>query len=535
MQHLGRLLLPPALLLGCLLALGCGKDPAPPVAVGGPPGRGPVPAASPAGKPAAPEPGRPAAPADPYQYGWIGGFFTDMSAERAASLGLPPAPGVLVVDVGKDSPAAKANLQPNDVIVGLDGHAVGDTNALIAAIRALPAGAVAELEIQRGQDLAKVQVTVGARSLKQAIVGALKKGAAWLVKEQRPGGWWPYAHVQYVGKGATVSIAYTSASFAALARLPAEVRAEPAVAAALSQAEAYVLAHQQPDGGLLDPQEQGAVLLRNFASALSILGLVAGDKAKHAEPVKKLAAFLASRQLSDAGGFAVHDWHHGGWNYYEDSRSFSLRSDMAVVSYVLEALVAAEFTRESPIWSRARRFVERAQNYREDAGERLAYDDGGFAFNARSSKAGEVEASQTSVRFRSYGSTSSDGLRSLLYVGLRAGDPRVEAAVDWLRAQYTVNANPGFSPKAEINYAAGIYFYYLRSLTEALATAGRTTLPSVDGQTRYWMRDVAERIRLVQGEDGRWQNPINIMNEDDPIIATSLALLTLSRIHSLLP
>src|SRR5690606_34795804 len=59
--------------------------------------------------------------------GWIGVRIQPVTDEIAQALGLDRARGALVADVEPDSPAARARLQPGDVILTFDGKPVERT------------------------------------------------------------------------------------------------------------------------------------------------------------------------------------------------------------------------------------------------------------------------------------------------------------------------------------------------------------------------------------------------------------------------
>ena len=44
------------------------------------------------------------------------------------------------------------------------------------------------------------------------------------------------------------------------------------------------------------------------------------------------------------------------------------------------------------------------------------------------------------------------GLKSMIYAGLKPDDPRVKAAIEWIRKNYDVKTNPGLGE-------AGLYYY----------------------------------------------------------------------------
>ena len=54
---------------------------------------------------------------------------------------------------------------------------------------------------------------------------------------------------------------------------------------------------------------------------------------------------------------------------------------------------------------------------------------------------------------RSYGSMTYAGLKSMVFAGLKPDDIRVQAATKWLRANYSLDENPGLGQ-------AGLYYYY---------------------------------------------------------------------------
>jgi serine protease Do len=58
--------------------------------------------------------------------GWMGVQVQDVTPDIATALGMPDAMGAMVATVAPGGPAAQANLQPGDVILGFDGRSVPD-------------------------------------------------------------------------------------------------------------------------------------------------------------------------------------------------------------------------------------------------------------------------------------------------------------------------------------------------------------------------------------------------------------------------
>jgi len=88
--------------------------------------------------------------------------------ERRASLGIVPdfahtARGVRAEGIVPGSPAAKAALQPGDVLLAVAGQPVGDMQAYSNVLKTLEVGAVVEVEYQRGDAVTTVKMEVGAR------------------------------------------------------------------------------------------------------------------------------------------------------------------------------------------------------------------------------------------------------------------------------------------------------------------------------------------------------------------------------------
>lgn len=86
--------------------------------------------------------------------GWLGVAIQAVDADLAKVLNLPENSGVLVSDVNKDTPAAKAGVRRGDVIMSVDDHKVRTTGELRNAIAAAGANRTVRLRILReGKEL----------------------------------------------------------------------------------------------------------------------------------------------------------------------------------------------------------------------------------------------------------------------------------------------------------------------------------------------------------------------------------------------
>jgi serine protease Do len=82
----------------------------------------------------------------------------------ADSFGMQKPQGALVSSVDAGGPAAKAGLQPGDVIVAVNGDEVSDSSDLPAKIAGLAPGSSATLKVWRDKASKDVKVTIGSFS-----------------------------------------------------------------------------------------------------------------------------------------------------------------------------------------------------------------------------------------------------------------------------------------------------------------------------------------------------------------------------------
>jgi len=93
--------------------------------------------------------------------GWMGVTIGPVNEDLAATYGLTDAKGAVVNSVQTGSPAEKAGLQPEDVVLSVDGHAVGDNGDLSRYIASKAPGATVRLDLLRGKSRQTANVTLG--------------------------------------------------------------------------------------------------------------------------------------------------------------------------------------------------------------------------------------------------------------------------------------------------------------------------------------------------------------------------------------
>lgn len=105
--------------------------------------------------------------------GWIGVEPRPLTAEIAESFGIAKdkatgllPQGVLINGVLQNSPAAKAGIQPGDLILKVAGEIVSDVPEMLTRVAALRPGEAASLSLQRNGKLIELRVTPGTRPIR---------------------------------------------------------------------------------------------------------------------------------------------------------------------------------------------------------------------------------------------------------------------------------------------------------------------------------------------------------------------------------
>lgn len=352
---------------------------------------------------------------------------------------------------------------------------------------------------------------------KEDLANAWSKGAAALAKQQREDGGWSLK-----GLGDNSDVAITGLALAALA---GSEEGKKTYADAIAKACAYLVKNQAADGSIAN---EGAVpKLTNYKTSIAMTALATVDKAKYKDVLDKGAKWLVAFQYQENGPQKAdkNDPNYGGAGY--DEKKDQPRGDMSNTTYMLEALEAAGVPKDSEVWKRALTFVQRCQNRSEsndgpgfDKLGVVVGDDGGFFYRPGESKAEKETLPNGKQCFRSYGSMTYEGYKSMIYAGLSKDDPRVKAALGWIAKNYTLDENPGMKAQG--------YFYYLHAFASALDAAGVSEIKDADGETHKWAEELATKLAGLQKEDGNWAGDPRWWEDMQPL-PTLYALLSLNR------
>jgi len=90
----------------------------------------------------------------------LGVNLSDLGGDDRTRLKLPDERGALVKDVQPDTPAAKAGLKADDVIVRFDGETVRSAAQLSRLVRETPAGRAVTIEVSRGGTVQRLTATL---------------------------------------------------------------------------------------------------------------------------------------------------------------------------------------------------------------------------------------------------------------------------------------------------------------------------------------------------------------------------------------
>jgi squalene-hopene/tetraprenyl-beta-curcumene cyclase len=286
--------------------------------------------------------------------------------------------------------------------------------------------------------------------------------------------------------------------------------ADPQVAKALE----YLAEYAQESGGIHTPGSR----LSTYETCVALVCFKeANRQGRYDRIIKQGEAFVRNGQWDEGEGKNKSDFAYGGAGYGGKSRP-----DLSNTTYLVDALKACGAGADDPAIQKALVFVSRCQNLESEHNTTpfaAKVNDGGFYYTCMAERQDESRQAPEGG-LQSYGSMSYSGLKSLVYAGLTKDDPRVKAAVGWIRKNYDVRSHPGMAD-------AGLYYYY-HAFAKSLDALGMDEIEDAKGVKHHWRRDLTEELARRQQSNGAWANANTRWMEGDPNLCTAFALLALT-------
>ncbi len=119
----------------------------------------------------------------PAERGWLGVSIQDMTPRLARSMDVKTEEGALVSDVIEDSPAGKAGIKDEDIIVEFDGKKIADAQDLTSAVRKTKPGTEVTVAVVHNDKKNSLKVTIGELPEKYADLPSPPPGAETYIFE----------------------------------------------------------------------------------------------------------------------------------------------------------------------------------------------------------------------------------------------------------------------------------------------------------------------------------------------------------------
>jgi len=355
---------------------------------------------------------------------------------------------------------------------------------------------------------------------KAKVEALIDKAETWLLSKQQPNGAFMPGN-QFV-------LGITAMAAESLA-LPPKAGDE-----AVTKALALLKSNQQDDGGIYNKDEG----LGNYTTSITLMALAAAGKLdENKDLVKKAQNYLfGCQRTEDPTGLRV-----GGIGY--DQEDGPTHQDITNTGMAVTALHASGVPSDDPHMKAALAFLERCQNLSSVNKLPWVTNDGGAVYTPDESGAGgtwitDEEKKNPTTKLASTGSMTYTLLESYLSLDLKPGDPRVDAAYNWVKTHYQFDANPGMIAGKEHQ---GLFYYYT-FMGKTLNLLGAKTFPDGTGKTVDWRTGLfdaisahATPVKTPDGKDGvMWMNDAQRWGEGLPHLSTVYMIKALKAIDATL-
>jgi hypothetical protein len=359
--------------------------------------------------------------------------------------------------------------------------------------------------------------------MKVEIEKSLTLGVDWLIAQQADDGGWHSKTYGQLKDGAAITALVLEALSVAPKGRQGKHRSQIAKAFEfLDRGLAKRGTVASPDGSL------------DFPTYAAALWLTARQRLTIAESAYdswrvKLVAYLGGAQVAEGRGFAADSPSFGGWDFLgpADAQGITTGTNISVTRHVVEALkgdIEWQRTRNGSRSLTELKGMQKALELAKAYALRCQQADGGFAFTCEPASLNNKAAySDTELtKPRSYGTATCDGLRTLVACGTKTDDEAVTKGIAWLAKREGLELVPGFEGfPPEAGWDRGLRFYYYASLSGVLPL-----FPLSDRRPRR--EALTKQVIELQQDDGSWVNESDRMRENDPLVATALAIVALA-------
>jgi squalene-hopene/tetraprenyl-beta-curcumene cyclase len=407
-----------------------------------------------------------------------------------------------------------------------------------------------EAEREQGREVERLRAALTAerdarrraetRAAERGVTPALDRGIGFLLRQQSPDGAWR-SDTYATFKDGT---ALTPLVVCALLEGEPEDVSPPEKRTAIRKASESLAKLVKPDGAI-DAGEFGFDY-PVYTAALTVKALSHPANKDLLKARDAWLKYLLDRQLSERLGWAPADKQYGGWGYCRvvpkkpEPNVIAptlIESNLSATVFALEALRAADVT-DPERYRRAETFLHRCQN--EDGGFFFIYDD------PVRNKAGSPDPpTGPQTRFHSYGSTTADGVLGMSVteaarlrrkgelskqgIVVRANPAPMARGRDWLLTHFRADSHPGVYVEAHERNREAVYYYYAASAAKALRV-----MKVEEAGGKPWAPELAAELTKRQRADGSWSNPVELVRENEPLVATSHALIALANCNAAL-
>jgi hypothetical protein len=326
--------------------------------------------------------------------------------------------------------------------------------------------------------------------------GPLPRAAGWLAAQQGEDGGFHSVTIGFLRGGASL----TGLALHALSRAAAQAPLPPEVS---QRAVRFLLGQRGQDGGLgwgLVPDYP------TYATALALQVLAELRPPGWQEEGAPLARWLLGQQLQGEA-WGEHPCRGGFPMGSPEPRTppHAGHVDLSITRVAVCALRAWGLQDDHPAWAEARRFVLRCRG-----------PEGGFLYAP-----GEPGLNKGHDPEASYGTATADGILALRATG---GEPALlEQSTAWLASRFRADQNPDVGGSFAA-FGPAMRFYWRAVAAEVFAGAASGAPPG-------WADALRSSLQAEQRPDGSFVNERAEQKENDPLVATSLAVLALGAVR----